>query len=158
MQTKTLTKFIYGSVPTCTYSAQPSFATATNYQDLWWVPTESGWGVNITHQGTLPAKIFATWYTYDIDGSLMWLSALAIQGADSAYSGPVIRNSGPTWNNFNASDVSKQPVGTATFSFPDGSHMNFSASIQLSGMAAPTQITKQLTRFLFAAPAGTLCQ
>ncbi len=29
----------------------PNLAAATNYQDLWWVPTESGWGINFAHQG-----------------------------------------------------------------------------------------------------------
>ena len=52
-----------------------NLAVATNYQDLWWVAegAESGWGINFAHQGD---SVFATWYTYDVDGAPLWLSAL----------------------------------------------------------------------------------
>jgi hypothetical protein len=43
--------------------------SATNYSDLWW-SAESGWGINLNHQGTV---IFATLYTYDTNGQPMWL-------------------------------------------------------------------------------------
>jgi len=156
-QTKSITKYRYSTVPTCTYSAQPNFTSAGNYQDLWWVPAESGWGMNVTHQGT--SQIFVTWYTFDVDGTVLWLSTLATQSVVAGpFTGPVNRTSGTTWNNFNAAAVQTLPAGTASFTFPDGNHMNLNASIQLSGMATATPITKQLTRFLFAAPAGTLCQ
>ena len=32
--------------------------------------SESGWGINFTHQGD---TIFATWFTYDLDGKPLWL-------------------------------------------------------------------------------------
>ena len=51
--------------PVCIFAAAPDLAAATNYQDLWWVPAESGWGVDFAHQGDL---LFATWYTYDAKG------------------------------------------------------------------------------------------
>ena len=64
--------------PVCTYSALPARLQrrSTNYQDLWWVATgtESGWGINFAHQGTL---LFATWYTYGPNNQPMWLSVLA---------------------------------------------------------------------------------
>ena len=37
----------------------------TSYEGLWWnspANSESGWGLNITHQGNI---LFATWFTYD---------------------------------------------------------------------------------------------
>ena len=43
---------------------------SANYTDMWWNPSESGWGVNVTHQGDL---VFATWFTYGSDGRGMWL-------------------------------------------------------------------------------------
>ena len=36
-QTKFITRQAFGPLPTCTYAAQPDFAAATNYQDIWWV-------------------------------------------------------------------------------------------------------------------------
>ncbi len=59
---------------------------ATNYQDLWWAAggAESGWGINLTHQGDV---LFATWFTYDSDGTPLWLAVTAPrigQGASTA--------------------------------------------------------------------------
>ena len=83
-QTKPLARYDLGTgpQPICTYSAvTPNFASATNYQDLWWVANgaESGWGINFAHQGN---TIFATWYTYDGNGTPIWLSVLATVRAD----------------------------------------------------------------------------
>src|SRR5687767_9491193 len=55
--------------------AAPLFASAqvASYEGLWWkspANSESGWGLNITHQGSI---IFATWFTYDRQGNGMWL-------------------------------------------------------------------------------------
>src|SRR5688572_27551533 len=50
-----------------------AFAQAGSYEGLWWnspANSESGWGLNVTHQGNI---IFATWFTYDSDGNGMWL-------------------------------------------------------------------------------------
>ncbi len=52
-----------------TFSAGPP--AASSYQGLWLKGDEAGWGVNITHQGTV---LFATWFTYDTDGSFNSIS------------------------------------------------------------------------------------
>ena len=49
---------------TCQPSSE-SRAALGNYQDLWWNPAESGWGINLAHQGD---TIVATWSTYGADG------------------------------------------------------------------------------------------
>ena len=74
--------------------AQPNLALATNYQDLWWAApaeSESGWGINLTHQGDV---IFATWFTYDCRRR----ADVAVGDADKAgagvYSGTLIRTPG----------------------------------------------------------------
>jgi hypothetical protein len=74
-------------------------ATSFNLQALWWrapAASESGWGVNITHQGNI---LFVTWFTYDLDGSGMWL--VMSEGAktgDNTYSGTLFRTTGPAFN------------------------------------------------------------
>ena len=78
-QTKPITRQVFGPLPSCTFGSATPLAQATNYQDLWWAApagAESGWGVNFTQQGD---TIFATWFTYDTDGSPLWLSATAQQ-------------------------------------------------------------------------------
>jgi len=159
-QTKPITRFTLGGAqPVCTYAGAPNLAAATNYQDLWWVPTESGWGVNFAHQGNL---MFATWYTYGTNTAPLWLSALMTrQGTSNVYTGSLTRTSGPRFDNYKASDVA-QPIptlGTATATFTDGNHATFAYSTNgTAGLPAVPNQSKSITRFLFAAPAGTVCQ
>ena len=60
--------------------------TLSNFTDLWWAfpaGSESGWGINLTHEGT---TIFASWFTYDTSGKPMWLVATATQASAKSYS------------------------------------------------------------------------
>jgi serine protease len=153
-QTKTLTREVFGTLPKCTYSAQPDFASASNYQDLWWAApagSESGWGINLTHQGD---TIFATWFTYDVDNSPMWLVVTATKTAPGVYTGTLYRTTGPAFNSvpFNPALVAITAVGTSTLAFANGNAATFAYSV--NGVAQ----AKQITRELFAPPAGTLCQ
>jgi hypothetical protein len=161
VQMKTIARYDLGTgpQPTCTYSAAtPDFAAATNYQDLWWVANgaESGWGVNFAHQGN---SVFATWYTYDVDGTPLWLSALAPRvDTSNVYSGTLYRTSGPRFDAFDPTKVLPVQVGTATLTFADGNHASFAYSTSgADGLPIASQ-SKQVTRFLFAAAGGTLCQ
>jgi N-acetylmuramoyl-L-alanine amidase len=44
--------------------------TTIDFTDIWWNPSESGWGVSMTHQHS---NIFIAWYTYDEAGRAKWL-------------------------------------------------------------------------------------
>jgi len=157
-QTKTITREVFGPLPTCTFGAQTNLALATNNQDLWWkIPagSESGWGVNFTHQGD---TIFATWFTYDIDGTPLWLVVTAPKTAPGVYTGQLFRTTGPPFNAvpFNPASVVATPVGTATLTFTDGNNAMFAYTVQLAGMPSPVTQTKPVTREVFTAP-GTVC-
>ncbi len=92
-QTKAITREVFGPLPACA-TATRSLAGATNYQDLWWTApagSESGWGINLTHQGD---TIFATWFTYNLDGTPMWLVVTAPRTGPGVYSGTLYRNHG----------------------------------------------------------------
>lgn len=152
-QTKALSRLVFGAPPTCTYSTQPNFASATNYQDIWWAAAlaESGWGINFTHQGD---NIFVTWYTYDVDGAPLWLTATAAKTGAGVYSGQLIRTTGPAFSAvpFNPASVTRTVVGSATLTFANGNQATFAYTVN------GTAQTKVLNRFLFTPPAGTLCQ
>jgi Subtilase family len=157
-QTKSLTRQVFGPLPTCVYGAQPDLAAATNYQDLWWASpagSESGWGVNLTHQGD---TIFATWFTYDHDGTPMWLVATAPKTAPRTYAGTLYRLTGPPFNAVpfppigSPGGATGTPVGTATFTFSDGNTGIFAYTANAEAQ------TKNITRELFQPPAGTVCQ
>jgi hypothetical protein len=152
-QTKAITREVFGPMPTCRFGIQSDLAKATNYQDLWWnapAGSESGWGINITHQGT---TLFVTWFTYDLDGSPLWLSGTAQQTAATTYAGPLNRTSGPAFNAipWNPAGVTLTQVGTMTLMFADGNHATFAYTV--NGISQ----TKQITREIFRAP-GTMCQ
>jgi hypothetical protein len=157
-QTKTVTRQAFGTLPTCTYSAQPNLALATNYQDLWWAApggSESGWGVNLTHQGD---TIFASWFTFDRDRTPMWLVVSAPKTAPGTYSGTLYRLTGPAFNAVpfpplgSPGGATGTSVGTATFTFPDGNTGTFAYTVN------GVQQIKTITRELFQPPAGTVCQ
>jgi predicted dienelactone hydrolase len=147
-QTKSITRQVFGPVPTCVFSAQDP-TTATNYQDLWWNPAESGWGINLTEQGNM---IFAAWFTYRPDGSPLWLTATAAPQGGS-YTGTLYQNSGPPFNAvpFNPANVVQTPVGTATFTFANGNSATFAYT------AFGVSQSKQITREIFQG-SGTVCQ
>jgi serine protease len=154
-QVKNIELQVFAAVPTCVWGEQTDLTTATNYQDLWWVANgqESGWGINLTHQGT---TIFATWFTYDVNHNPLWYSFTAPQTATATYTGALIRTTGPAFNAlpFNPNAVQRATVGTATLSFSNGNAGSFSYQVN-DGANVGTQ-TKAITRQVFAAP-GTVC-
>ena len=131
-QTKAITRYQLGPGPQpyCTYDLNADLANATNFQGLWWVPTEPGTGVTFAHQGR---NIFATWYAYDTNGKPLWLSALlspkgAINSINSTYAGPLTRTYGPRLDNYDPSAVAPaQVVGAVTVVF-DGEQASFTYS------------------------------
>jgi hypothetical protein len=156
-QTKSITRQVFGPLPTCTFGGQPNLALATNYQDLWYATpaeSESGWGVNLTHQGD---TIFATWFTYDVDGTPMWLSATLGKLGANAYTGALIRTSGPAFNAipFDPNAVTRTAAGMATIAFANGNAASF--TYEVNERTEVVRQTKAITRQVFRAP-GTVCQ
>jgi hypothetical protein len=145
-QSKNITRLVYGaSAPECLLGGAKS--SVENYQDLWWNPAESGWGVNIAHQGD---TLFATWYTYDAHGNGLWLSMsnTAKSGA-STYSGPVLRASGPPFDSaWDSSKVKLAQVGEATFSFDAAGRGTFRYSVDGVSQA------KSIQRLVYSVPAS----
>ena len=120
-QTKAITRQVFGPLPACA-AATGNITAATNYQDIWWAAppgSESGWGINFSHQGD---TMFATWFTYASDRTPLWLSVTAPKSASGTYTGTLYRTSGPPFDAspFDPSRVSSMPVGSATFTFSDG--------------------------------------
>jgi hypothetical protein len=155
-QTKNIVPQIFRTPPSCAWGAEPDLTKATNFQDLWWAfpaDSESGWGINFTHQDTI---IFATWFTYDINHSPLWYSVTAEETSPNTFTGKLARTTGPAFNAvpFDPTKVIRTFVGTATFSFADGNHATFAYQVN-DGSNVATQ-TKNITRQVFRAP-GTVC-
>jgi cytochrome c553 len=158
-QSKPIALLIYAlPAPDCTLGGAPG--AAPNYQDLWWrspAGSESGWGVNITHQGDI---LFATWFTYEAGGSTaapakgMWLVMSAgLKTAPGVYTGELQRTTGPAFSAvpFNPSLVTRTTVGSATFAFTDANSGTFSYTV--NGVSQ----SKPITRLNFSSPT-TVCR
>jgi hypothetical protein len=91
---------------------------STDITGMWWVPTESGWGVNITLQNDLA---FATFFVYDAQRNPIWYTAqMQYQGADSSgaliWTGPMYQTHGDPFTGASSSaNTTISQVGTATF-------------------------------------------
>jgi len=128
---------------------------ALNFQALWWgapAGSESGWGLNLTHQGDI---LFGTWFTYDTDGSAMWLVApSATRGAGDTYSGKLYRTTGPAFNSvpFNPAAIGVTEVGSATFTITDPNNGTFGYTV--NGVTQSKAITRQLFDVVSTCSAG----
>ena len=120
-------------------------ARAINFQDLWWNPSESGWGVNIAQQSD---TLFATWFIYGTDNRPYWIvmpgsarlpsfTGTVHQGALYSVTGPYFGM--PTFNPANV--VVGSPVGMATFTFTDAKSGTLVYTV--NGVTASKTITRQ---------------
>jgi hypothetical protein len=146
---KEITRQVFAAaLPKCSVGGVQKASGPANYQDLWWQPSESGWGVNIAHQGD---TLFATWFTYDAGGKGLWLvmSNVAKVG-EGRYSGKIYRASGPSFNgaSWDAAGVRAAEVGSATFTFGDPSHGRFEYTV--NGVAQ----SKPIERMVYSLPAS----
>jgi hypothetical protein len=117
---------------------------AANYTDMWWTPSESGWGVSVTqHAGT--NQVFAVWYTYDprefaASGTFKpiwivmpggnWSSPTTISGTVYVANGMPFNQSG--------SNPQNTAVGTFTFNFTSTGTAQFAYSISAPSGLAPS--------------------
>jgi serine protease len=128
-------------------AATASSAATQNYEGLWWkspAGIESGWGINLAHQGDV---IFVTWFTYDANGRAWWLSMTADRTATNVFSGTLYETHGPPFSSqpFNPTSVTRKVVGSGTLTFSD--HDNGTFSYTVNG----TQQVKAITREVFGA-------
>jgi hypothetical protein len=150
-QSKAITRQVFAGLPTCVFGLQGA-ATASNFQDLWWADpagSESGWGMSFAHQGDI---LFATWYTYDVDGTQMWLVATAPRILEGTYLGDLYRTTGPPFSSvpFPPADVRLTKVGTLAVAFDNGTHGTIAYSV--NGISQSKAITRQIFR-----DPGTFC-
>jgi hypothetical protein len=103
----------------------PTFANATTFStdstDLWFNPSENGWGVNVVQQNEI---LFLTFFVYGSDGKPVWYvapsTAFQSQSATTGaliFTGPLYTTQGPWFGGvFNPANVGIRQVGTVTWS------------------------------------------
>jgi uncharacterized delta-60 repeat protein len=114
-------------------------------QGLWWGGVmESGWNLNISHQGD---TLFVTWATYDALGQPTWLSMSATQVTAASYSGKLYSTHGPGFAQlYDPSRVSIEEAGTATLTFSGTDNGRF--DYDAFGIAR----SKEIVRYQAGAP------
>ncbi len=118
---KAIVPLVFGQAAASCSNTNGSRVALTNYQDIWWSPAKSGWGVNITHQNS---TLFATLMTYDLAGNNVWLfMSQGLPQSDGTYLGDLYQATGPAFNaqpftSITSANLGK--VGTMRFAFTDG--------------------------------------
>ena len=117
-----------------------------NVQGLWYkspAESEAGWGLNIAHQGDI---LFVTWFTYDVDGSQMWLVGSRIEKmTGNNYSGTLYRTTGPAFNAMPFTPITAAnltAVGTVNLSFADSGNGTFQYTV--NGITQSKAIVRQV--------------
>lgn len=147
--TKSLTRLRYGTGPVCNFSGFDR-SYATNFQDIWWNPNESGWGLNVIHQDDI---ITVGLYNYDASGRDAWylMAPGTRQTGTSTYSGPLKRVTGPVFNAMPWTTSQETTVGNLSINFTSGNQGTLTYTIN------GQQVVKSIQRLVFASPA-TECE
>ena len=113
---------------------------SVDYTDLWWNPSESGWGMAIAQQY---AVMFLAWYVYDNAGRPVWYVASNCAVSGNGCSGTLYRTTGPAFGpTFDSSRIQVFTAGTVSLSFTDAN--NGTLSYTVNGVSASKTITRQL--------------
>lgn len=121
-------------------------ACAQNYSDIWWNPSESGWGVTIADHET---NIFGVMYAYRSDSRPVWytIPGGTFSQGRRIFQGDVYVTKGPPYTNpvFDSSQVTATKVGTASFDFSPPGLASGTAlfSYVINGVAQTKQIQRQ---------------
>lgn len=114
-------------------------ASLPDQSDLWWNPSESGWGMQLAHRGGV---IFVTMYVYDADGKPTWATAL-LQPAGASWTGDLYLTSGPFYGaaKFEAGSVKRRVAGTMRWRSDDAT--NGTVDYSIDGVAVSKKVVRQ---------------
>lgn len=106
-----------GSTRTFTVLPREDSAPLANHTDLWWVPTESGWGVSLIHHPSL--QIFGALLVYGTDSKPAWYTLQEGSFPEpTRFVGTLYRTTGPYFGGpFDPSSVTVAPAGSAVIVF-----------------------------------------
>ena len=133
---------------------------ATNYSDMWYLPSESGWGISFVQHSS--NNVYAVWYTYDPRVSAsppdpasnfvpLWivLAGAGTWTSPTSFTGPVYVTNGVPFSQ-TGSNTTVNQVGTFTFNFTDANNGTFAYNI-----APPAGLASTDPAFGLPAFAGT---
>src|SRR6266851_8917527 len=87
-------------------------AGAVDYTDIWFNPSESGWGVNVVQSDV---SLFLTFFIYGVDGKPTWFTGQQVtQDASGNFNGTLYATTG-TYYILPWTGASIAPAGTVSF-------------------------------------------
>jgi hypothetical protein len=121
------------------FSIIPLQAAATDYTDIWYLPSESGWGVNMVQSDTF---IFATFFVYGSGNQPTWYTAQMASDANGNFAGTLYSTVGTylgaPWD---PTKLVVTPAGTASFAPLNA----YQGTLSYSIASGPT-VTKSIQR------------
>ena len=116
-------------------------APGTDYSDLWYLPTESGWGMNLAQQADV---VFATLFVYGADNTARWYVASDLRGGINSFSGTLYQTTGPAFSA--AWTGGSPPVAVGTMSLTFGDPNTGTLTYTVNNAAVSKQIRRQTFR------------
>jgi hypothetical protein len=119
-----------------------------NFSGLWYkapAESESGWGINFSHQGD---KIFASWFTYDMTGKGWWLVMSATNTGGNTFTGDLLEGTGPAFDAVpfpplgSPGGIVGSTVGSGMLTFTDVNNGTFAYTVK--GISQTKAITRQV--------------
>jgi len=95
-----------------TFQATVGSSLTTDQSDLWYIPAESGWGIQLVQRGTV---IFATLFVYGSTGAPTWYTATLDYTAGLTWTGDLYATTGTYFGTPWAGLTSNMAVGTMTW-------------------------------------------
>jgi hypothetical protein len=141
-----------GASPVMSYTVDTT-STKAAVSGLWWAgEAESGWGIGITQQNDI---IFATIYTYDVNGNQIWYVASNCAISADACTGKLYAVTGGSeltipWDAGAINDAVE--VGTLTITFTTDS--TASMEFVINGASGSKDIQRQIWKFWSADTEG----
>ncbi|MGZ5033883.1 MAG: hypothetical protein ACXWAC_11855 [Usitatibacter sp.] len=121
---------------------QPPFTTLVPMEDMWWSPSENGWGMSLIQHGDM---LFGALYIYDANGKPIWvvLPNGTWDSTRTIYSGPVYKPIGTPFYAYNAQGLFVgNAVGNVTITFQDAN--NAILDYTLAGLSGRKLITREI--------------
>jgi hypothetical protein len=120
----------------------PGTALSADFTDIWYLPQESGWGVNIVQSDSF---LFATFFIYGSNKQPTWYTA-ELTWDGTRYAGGLYLTQGTYWRNeWNpAEHLPPQRVGTA--SFQPNAQNAYQATLVYTVDSVGVTVTKPIVR------------
>jgi hypothetical protein len=128
------------------YHAVAANSWGTDFSDLWWNPNESGWGVNMAHEGEV---IFMTLFVYGTGNQAKWYVGPAVSDqvgmVPTTFKGAIYETTGSALGSaFDPASVTRRAVGSATIEFLGVSDAILTYDVD--GVVSTKQIQRQTFR------------